>query len=87
LPRHLQLDPSQPAVAAEASEPMMTIRYKVVGGREGEELRATEADALESLEKVFDSYLQRGHHISHLENEYLIEDSGGNLVAMYELIQ
>jgi len=66
---------------------MMTIRYKVVGGREGEELRPTEADALESLEKVFDSYLQRGHHISHLENEYIIEDSGGNLVATYELIQ
>jgi hypothetical protein len=66
---------------------MMTIRYKVVGGREGEECRATEADALESLEKVFDGYLQRGHHISHLENEYVIEDSGGNLVATYELIQ
>lgn len=65
----------------------MTIRYKVVGGREGEDLRATEADALETLEKVLDTYLQRGHHVSHLENEYVIEDSGGNLVATYELIQ
>ena len=65
---------------------MMTIRYKLVGGREGEELRATGADALESLEKVLDSYLQRGHHVSHLENEYVIEDSGGNLVATYELV-
>jgi hypothetical protein len=66
---------------------MMTIRYKVVGGREGEDLRATEADAMEALEKMLDTYLQRGHHVSHVDNEYVVEDSGGQLVATYELIQ
>lgn len=66
---------------------MMSIRYKVVGGREGEDLRATEADALEALEKMLDTYLQRGHHVSHVDNEYVIEDSSGNLVATYELVQ
>jgi hypothetical protein len=65
----------------------MIIRYKVVGGCEGEDLCPTEADALENLEKKLDSYLQRGHHVSHVENEYLVEDNGGNLVAVYELIQ
>jgi hypothetical protein len=65
----------------------MTIRYKVVGGCEGENLCPTEADALETIERLLDSYLQRGHHVSHLDNEYLVEDSGGNLVAVYELIQ
>ncbi len=35
---------------------------------------------------MLDPYVQRGHHISNIENEYLIEDSGGNLVAMYGLI-
>lgn len=64
----------------------MIIRYKVVGGAEGEDLRATEADALEALEKMLDTYVQRGHHISNIENEYVIEDSGGYLVATYELI-
>ncbi len=64
----------------------MTIRYKVVGGREGEDLRANEADARETLEKALDTYLQRGHHISNIDNEYVVEDSGGNLVATYELV-
>ena len=64
----------------------MTSRYKVVGGREGEDLRASEADARETLEKALDTYLQRGHHISNIDNEYVIEDSGGNLVATYELV-
>jgi len=66
---------------------MMSIRYKVVGGREGEDLRATEADALEALEKMLDTYLQRGHHVSHVDNEYVVEDSAGQLVATYELVQ
>ena len=64
----------------------MIIRYKVVGGAEGEDLRANEADALEALERMLDTYLQRGHHVSHIDNEYVIEDSGGYLVATYELI-
>ena len=64
----------------------MVIRYKVVGGVEGEDLRASEADAREALERMLDMYLRRGHHISNIDDEYVIEDSGGNLVATYELI-
>jgi hypothetical protein len=62
------------------------IRYKVVGGAEGEDLRASEADAREALEQMLDRYLARGHRISNVDDEYVIEDSGGNLVATYELI-
>jgi hypothetical protein len=64
----------------------MSIRYKVVGGAEGEDLRSSEADAREALERMLDTYIQRGHHISSIDDEYVIEDSRGNLVATYELV-
>ena len=64
----------------------MSIRFKVVGGREGEDLRATEADARAALTKTLEEYTRRGHHVSNYGDEYVIEDSGGNLVATYELI-
>jgi|GEM_PF-2325109 len=64
----------------------MSIRYKVVGGCEGEDLRGSEAEARAALSKMLEAYTQRGHHISNFGDEYVVEDSGGNLVATYELV-
>jgi hypothetical protein len=64
----------------------MSIRYKVVGGCEGEDLRDSEADARAALKKILDEYVQRGHHVSAIGDEYIIEDRGGYLVATYELV-
>jgi hypothetical protein len=62
------------------------IRYKVVGGREGEDLCISEAEALETLTKTLDEYTRRGYRISHFGDEYVVEDRGGDLVATYELM-
>jgi hypothetical protein len=69
------------------STPMsMNIRYKVVGGREGEDIRANEAEAIAALERTLAEYEKRGHHVKHIGNEYLVEDSHGDTVAVYELL-
>jgi hypothetical protein len=64
----------------------MSIRYKVVGGCEGEDLRASEAEARAALQKILDEYVQRGHHVVTIGDEYIVEDHGGYLVATYELM-
>jgi hypothetical protein len=64
----------------------MSIRYKVVGGCEGEDLRASEAEAREALKKILDEYVRRGHHVVTMGDEYIVEDHGGYLVATYELM-
>jgi hypothetical protein len=62
------------------------IRYKVVGGCEGENLCPSETDAQETLTKTLEEYARRGYRISHFGDEYIIEDRAGDLVATYELI-
>jgi hypothetical protein len=64
----------------------MSIRYKVVGGCEGEDLRASEADARAALKEILDEYVQRGHQVLTVGDEYVVEDRGGYLVATYELV-
>jgi hypothetical protein len=64
----------------------MSIRYKVVGGCEGEDLRASEADARAALKQILDEYVQRGHQVLTVGDEYVVEDRGGYLVATYELV-
>jgi hypothetical protein len=64
----------------------MSIRYKVVGGCEGEDLRDSEADARAALKKILDEYVQRGHQVLTVGDEYVVEDRGGYLVATYELV-
>ena len=64
----------------------MTIRFKILGGKEGEDLHPTEADARASLEKTLAEYEARGHHVNAVGNEYIVEDRGGNWVATYELV-
>ena len=64
----------------------MCIRYKVVGGCEGEDLCASEEDAREALQKILNAYVQRGHHVVTMGDEYIVEDHGGYLVATYELM-
>ena len=63
----------------------MNIRYKVVGGREGEEI-SPDAEALQALERTLAEYEKRGHHVRHVGNEYVVEDSRGDTVATYELL-
>lgn len=64
----------------------LSIRYKVVGGREGEDLCASETDAQETLSKTLEECAKRGYRISHFGDEYIIEDRAGDLVATYELV-
>ena len=64
----------------------LSIRYKVVGGREGENLCASETDAQETLSKTLEEYSRRGYRISHFGDEYIIEDHAGDLVATYEIM-
>lgn len=63
----------------------MNIRFKVVGGREGEDLRPSEQDAMATLARTLAEYEKRGHHVRHVGNEYIVED-GGDTVATYELV-
>jgi hypothetical protein len=63
----------------------MNIRYKVVGGREGEEI-CPDAEALEAIQRTLTEYEKRGHHVRHIGNEYVVEDSRGDTVATYELL-
>ncbi|HEU4626198.1 MAG TPA: hypothetical protein VFS52_15620 [Steroidobacteraceae bacterium] len=64
----------------------LSIRYKVVGGREGEDLCLTEMDVQETLTKTLERYTKLGCRVTHIGDEYLIEDSAGDLVATYEII-
>jgi hypothetical protein len=64
----------------------LSIRYKVVGGREGENLCASETDAQEALTRTLEEYASRGYRISHFGDEYIVEDRAGDLVATYELM-
>jgi hypothetical protein len=64
----------------------LSIRYKVVGGREGENCCVSEMDAQETLTKTLERYTRLGCRITHIGDEYLVEDSAGDLVATYELI-
>ena len=64
----------------------MSIRYKIVGGREGENLCSSELDAQEMLTKTLEKYTRHGFRVSQFGNEYVIEDSSGDLVATYEIM-
>jgi hypothetical protein len=64
----------------------MSIRYKVVGGREGENLCVSETDAQETMNKALEEYTRLGCRISHIGDEYIIEDHAGDLVATYEFV-
>ncbi len=64
----------------------MNIRFKVVGGREGEDLRPSEEDARAALARTLAEYEKRGHRIRNVGNEYIVEDHGGDTVATYELL-
>jgi hypothetical protein len=65
----------------------MTIRYKIVGGAEGEDLRVTEADAREALNKVLDEHKRHGRSVRDVGgDEFVVEDHAGDVVATYELM-
>ena len=64
----------------------MTIRYKIVGGAEGEDLRVTEAEAREALSRVLDEHKRHGRSVRDIGgDEYVVEDHSGDVVATYEL--
>jgi hypothetical protein len=65
----------------------MTIRYKIVGGAEGEDLRVTEAEAREALGQVLERHKQHGCSVRDVGgDEYVVEDHSGDVVATYELM-
>jgi len=65
----------------------MTIRYKIVGGAEGEDLRVTEAEAREALDKVLEEHKKCGRSVRDIGgDEYVVEDHSGDVVATYELM-
>jgi hypothetical protein len=65
----------------------MTIRYKIVGGAEGEDLRVTEAEAREALNKVLEEHKKHGRSVRDIGgDEYVVEDHSGDVEATYELM-
>jgi hypothetical protein len=64
------------------------IRYKIVGGAEGEDLRITEADARETLKKLLDEHAAHGYVVKDVGggDEFVIEDHCGDIMATYELV-
>ena len=65
----------------------MSIRYKIVGGAEGEDLRATEAEARDALNKVLAEHKKHGRSVRDVGgDEFVVEDHSGDVVATYELI-
>lgn len=61
-------------------------------GTEHEELKPTEEAANQSLAKILEAHRKKGHRVSEksLEQEphlqYIVEDSDGRLVAMYQIV-
>lgn len=61
-------------------------------GTEQEELNPTEEAANQSLARTLETHRKKGHRVSEksLEQEsrlqYIVEDSDGRLVAMYQII-
>jgi hypothetical protein len=64
----------------------MIIRYKIVGGREGENCLATEADAWATLKKTLDEHVERGYSVKQYGDEFVVEDHAGDTVATYEIM-
>jgi len=64
----------------------MIIRFKIVGGKEGEDLYTTEDEARAALAETLAEHVRRGHRVSNVGNESIIDDTNGDLVATYELM-
>ena len=63
------------------------IRYKIVGGAEGEDLRITEADARATLMKLLGEHAAHGYVVKECgSDEFVVEDHSGDIMATYELV-
>jgi hypothetical protein len=65
----------------------VSIRYKIVGGAEGEDPRVTEAEARDALNRVLDEHKKHGRSVRDIGgDEFVVEDHSGDVVATYELM-
>lgn len=66
--------------------------YRMGNGTEHEELYPTEEAANQSLTRTLETHRKKGHRVSEksleqeLRPQYIVEDSDGRFVAMYQVV-